>query len=474
MATEISKMIVDLLARSEKTVYKLYKFASDDITYKPTLEEIEKFRNIVIGWVKKENSIAKQLFPIINYLEKSNLTEENTVYDDSLFSVSLDDKIAMASPIQVLDAPLKKDQYDIKIEWDFTDIEERESAVYEAAFNYFQLIKADELIKRFLEIIGLFQENFLDITMKENEFFTENIPQEVFALHQTDDLNYLLPTELAQLDDPELEILFYKSFIEKKLLSYQLWGIYREIAENYDIFKKKKEGYGDLIICLDTSGSMRGMNEVISKAFVLTLASLIQELDIPIVFCTFSKNAKFTVLSKEYFGKQFKIISKELKKSFYGGTDFDNLVKEIHLNFSNLKFKRANILVISDFNFKILSPNTAKLIQKMTQEKEIAFHALSISDKTFSNVILDDFKTTWSYTFLWNGPPYIQNELIQELVNVNVDSSDLSSVHTFGILKMLSGKSFVNQGTDENESLLEDIKQGIEDANFIKEKMIQS
>lgn len=474
MAAEINKMVIDLLNRSEKTVYKLYTFASDNPDYKPTLEEVNKFRDIIIRWLKRENANAADLFPIIKYLEQKYLTDDDKIYDDSLFSVGLDEKIALASPIQVLEHKVNKDQYDIKIEWDFTNTDERESAVYQAAYNYFQIIKNDEKIRKFLEIIGLFQENYLDIVLRENDFFAENIPQEVFALHQTDDLNYLLPTELAQLDDPELEILFYKSFIEKKLLSYQLWGIYREIAENYDIFKKKKEGYGDLIICLDTSGSMRGINEVISKAITLTLVNLLQELEIPFVFCTFSKKAKFINLDKNFFGKQFKIVSKELKRSFYGGTDFDNVVQEIYSNFNASKFKRANILVISDFNFKNLSTNTSKIIDKFSNEKEIGFHSLSISDKNFSNKILDTFKTTWSYTFVWNGVPYVHDELIKELMDVNPDSTDLGHIHTFGILKMLSGKHLISDEAEDNKKLAADIEQGIADAEFIKDKLMKS
>lgn len=474
MAAEINKMVIDLLTRSEKTVYKLYTFASDNPDYKPKLEEINKFRDILILWLKKESANAAELFPIIKYLENKYLDDDDKIYDDSLFSIGLDDRIAMASPIQALEYKVNKDEYDIKIEWDFTDTDERESGVYQAAYNYFQIIKNDEKIRRFLEIVGLFQENYLDVVLRENDFFAENIPQEVFALHQTDDLNYLLPTELAQLDDPELEILFYKSFIEKKLLSYQLWGIYREIAENYDIFKKKKEGYGDLIICLDTSGSMRGINEVISKAITLTLVNMLQELSIPFIFCTFSKKAKFINLDKDFFGKQFKIVSKELKKSFYGGTNFDNVVHEIYSNFASMKFKRANVLIISDFNFKNLSINTSKMIENMSNEREIGFHSLCISDKNFSNKILDTFKTTWNYTFVWDGVPYVQEELIKELIDANPESTDLSNIHTFGILRMLSGKNLITDQAKFNANVLHDIEQGIEDANFIKDKIMKS
>lgn len=471
MSKDINRMVLDLLDRSEKTVYKLFISVHPE-NQKPTLEELNKFKKSLMHSVKRNKEEALKLFPIIQYLNAKSADDEQFRYDDELFSVGLDEKIAVASPIEVLDSIPKEDEYNMKFAWDFTDIDERESAIYQAAYNYFQMIKDDQNIKDFLKKIGLFTEEYIDLVTKENEFFKENIPQEVFALHQTDDLNYLLPIELAQLDDPDLEIIFYKSFIEKKLLSYQLWGIEREITEDYDVFKKQKEDFGDLIICLDTSGSMRGMNEVLSKGIAMALIHILDEMNIPVVFCTFSMKQHLMDLRVGYEHKKSKIVNKQLKKSYYGGTDFDGLIEMLATKLLKNTLKRSNVLIISDYTFKNLSANSRQAIEQVSKAKNISFHALQISDNPVKNHIFSSFHTTWSYSFVWMGVPYSKDEMITELANMPPSLHDLGSIHAFGLLKMMSGKRNLESRTESNANLVEKIKDNIDEYNAIKQNPI--
>lgn len=439
---DIKLYVIDLLTRSQKTVYKLYKFSHPETKGDPTNKDLEKFRNSLIHSIKKNEGEATQLFPIIKYVNDKYLTQEDQDYDSVLFTAPMDDKIAIASPIEVLDSPLKKGQYDLKIEWDFFDVEERESILYSAFYNYYQLIKNDKNIKDFVEKIGMDYINFLDLSQRENDFFAPDVPQEVFALHQSDNLNSLLPTEVALLKDPDLEVMFYKNFIEKKLLSYQLWGIEREISENIDYSKLRIEKMSPLVICLDTSGSMRGITEVVSKGITLAIIKILEENNIPFVLCMFSMKAKFIDFKKSYADKDiFKITLGHLRSSYYGGTDFDNFIYQLYKNLESRTINFSNVLIISDFTFKNLSENTMTLIKKMKKQL-IGFHGLNISEKNFDNKNLFDlFKTYWSYSYIWNGVPYQKESLIYELSNINFNDKDsLENIHTFGILKNIKGK----------------------------------
>jgi len=70
-----------------------------------------------------------------------------------------------------------------------------------------------------------------------------------------------LPSELLRLTNQKLKLLFYKDFIEKQLLQYSLKG-------------KEKIGRGNIICCIDVSGSMQGDPEVWAKATALALLEI--------------------------------------------------------------------------------------------------------------------------------------------------------------------------------------------------------
>lgn len=71
---------------------------------------------------------------------------------------------------------------------------------------------------------------------------------EVVGLEQGADLGRVLPSSLVLLDDPDLDVLFYKSFAERSLPQYRVQG-------------KEPQGKGPILVLLDKSGSMNGSPE---------------------------------------------------------------------------------------------------------------------------------------------------------------------------------------------------------------------
>ncbi|MGV8131672.1 MAG: hypothetical protein ACP5N7_06255, partial [Candidatus Pacearchaeota archaeon] len=116
-----------------------------------------------------------------------------------------------------------------------------------------QLRNSDKL-KRIAELAGRFKAIALSV---QREKVKRGI-DEIYSIAPGNNLDRTLPSELISLTDPNLEMDFYKRFIEGNLLNYTLSG--RE--------KKKR---GPIIICLDSSGSMSGMAEIWSKAVAIAL-----------------------------------------------------------------------------------------------------------------------------------------------------------------------------------------------------------
>lgn len=453
----ITTELVNLLENSQTTILKLYNFVNGKGN-NPTRQEFEKFRKELISSVKRKKENALQLFPIIKYLDSTRLSEDDLKNNETLFTVPTDEKIAIASPIEILDEFPQPEDYDLSVLWDLSSIEERETQLFRAVENYFNIVKDDENLKRFIRMIGTFLQENLEIEENEKELFLENIPQETFALYQSSDLNNLLPNEIAQLDDPDLEIIFLKNFIEQKLLTYQLWGIEREIQEEWVIKQKDVGERGPLFICLDTSGSMRNMKEVLSKALTLVFVRELEKMDVNIVFIPFSMEAKFYDL---YDSKlKFKTVKMNLRKSFYGGSDIEKLINLIDSVIYKKKYERANILIMSDFIFKKLPKNVIKKIQKI-KENGHKFHSLAINDVVYKNGLLDNFNTNWRYTFNWktdNGS--IEEEFINELSEATTMTSDaLSAIQSFGIISRIKNN---DDGVTSTKNLVEALNRKLE------------
>ncbi|BAC44186.1 conserved hypothetical protein [Malacoplasma penetrans HF-2] len=427
--------LVNLLENSQTTALKLYKFVNGEGT-NPTKQEFEKFRKELINSIKRKKENALQLFPIIKYFESNRLSEEDLQNDGTLFTVPSDEKIAIASPIEVLEEFPQPEDYDLSILWDLSSIEERETQLFKAVENYFNLVKDDENLKKFIRMIGTFMQENLEIEKNEKELFLENIPQETFALYQSSDLNNLIPNEIAQLDDPELEIIFLKNFIEQKLLTYQLWGIEREIQEEWVIKQRDIGERGPLFICLDTSGSMRNMKEVLSKALTLVFVRELEKMDINVVFIPFSMEAKFYDLYDSKF--KLKSVKMNLRKSFYGGSDIEKLVDLIDSVIYKKKYERANILIMSDFIFKKLPKKAVNKLKKLKHNGH-KLHSLTISDQIYKNNLFDIFNTNWRYTFNWKTDDgSIEEEFINELSEASTMSAEvMNTIQSFGIINLI-------------------------------------
>ena len=471
MEIDVRDYIVNLLKNSEKSVNKLYVYVNGQDS-RPTIEQFEKFRKNLITAVKRKKEYALELFPIIKYFESKKFFEDADFENDaSLFTVPSEEKIAIASPIEILDYVPEKDEYNIHVKWDLNDIDERESLLNKAVENYFKIVKDDKNLRDFIRKIGTFVEESIDLAEIEKEFFSENVPQEVFALYESDDLNNILPTELMQLDDPELELIFYKGFMEKKLLSYQLSGIKREIVEDWYIRRRDIEDKGPLFICLDTSGSMRGLTEIISKALTLTFINYLEELGIKVVFIPFSMRSKFYDLYETK--DKLKVVKMALKNSYYGGTDFSQLIDMLESTLGTGRYAKANVLIISDFTFKNFSKATALKIKSL-KERSYKFHSLKISTKNFKNSIEHLFNSNWMYSFEWNGLYNNgEDELIQQISAANVTNiQNLEDVRTFGIIKRIK-KNDYKEVKEEEEKINELKAKSLENMNKSVKRMTQ-
>lgn len=268
-----------------------------------------------------------------------------------------------------------------------------------AGFNYEQL---EQLSKQGIDFISLAKEMQQNAQIKElvkkmgRDYISEDkkrqikIPQasknEVHGTHRSDDLMRLLPSELVNLEDEELEMLFYAKLLEKNLITYQLSGV-THITQDESYQQPKTSG--PVVACLDTSGSMGGQTLLKAKALLFAIANILKQ----------EKRSLYVVL----FGstgqlKEYRLDGEEdlagllqfLQNGFNGGTDFESpLQRAIDIIQAQEDYIKADILMLSDGDCQ-LSSSFADKFKTQKQKLDCMVYSLLCDGKRVTDNFSDE------------------------------------------------------------------------------------
>lgn len=164
----------------------------------------------------------------------------------------------------------------------------------------------DRKFRRLLDLIGPMRRIMEEAQMRRVDYARDEVHRVVMG----DELSRVLPSELAKLHHPIMKKEFFRKYIEKELPQYELRG-------------KEKVGRGEIIACVDTSGSMHGDKEMWAKAVALCALHLAKKQKrgyYGILFSSANQIATFDFGLQTDFHPQ-KVID-FAEKNFFGGTDF--------------------------------------------------------------------------------------------------------------------------------------------------------
>ena len=235
---------------------------------------------------------------------------------------------------------------------------------------------------------------------EETVFYEEGEPQpgrtEIHGLKKGAALGELLPQEMALLALPETSTLFWARWAESSLLG---WDYRTRQPQSLSTAKKaggkSPQPGGPLVICLDTSGSMRGKPEEVAKTLVLALVKETQLENRPLYLINYSLELKALDLGslKESFSEFLEFLG----YSFYGGTDLNPaLLHALGLLARGEAWRDADILVISDFSQPKLRPEVVKQMKELQKTGGHRYYCLSVSVKTLKD-LLHVFDGGWVY-----------------------------------------------------------------------------
>lgn len=188
-------------------------------------------------------------------------------------------------------------------------------------------------------------------------------------------LSAMLPTEVALLADVKSEGVFYKRYATKQL--QLLSGKTPMITAKKKDTERKNEPRlteGPIIVSLDTSGSMGGEKEKVSKALLIHLMEIAKRKRRKCLLITFSISAKTLEVTHP---KHWKKVASFLTEHFSGGTDGNQMLGYAIDALAEGAFEMADVLIVSDFEFNAPKDSLKKAIVK-AQGQGTKFYGLRI------------------------------------------------------------------------------------------------
>ncbi len=225
----------------------------------------------------------------------------------------------------------------------------------DAGFSYAQLKNLNEdfaalanTLKdnaRIKELVRKMGRDYISEEKKKQKRIPERSKSEVHGTHRSDDLMRVLPSELLNLEDETLEMLFYARLLEKNLLTYELQGttfVQREEKETHD------KRTGAVVACLDTSGSMEGAPLLKAKALLLAISGVLQKEKRALYVLLFGSSGQVKEFAMHNQATAADLLQ-FLRMGYGGGTDFETPLKRAFEIIEVQKsYQKADVLMISD------------------------------------------------------------------------------------------------------------------------------
>ena len=207
-------------------------------------------------------------------------------------------------------------------------------------------------------------------------FVRRELPLSTSGISRSDDIARMLPQEAAFLGHPKLKMLWHARRAEQGLLSYQVEGVLSEhrpepLREQSDEPELRREGQrikGPIILCLDTSASMQGEPERISKAVCLEVLRLANQSGRRCYLYAFSGPGQVIELELRFDPRGLREIQRFLSQSFHGGTDIRGPVLRALQKIRGAEWRKADMLLITDGRFPV--PVSVVNAVRRAQEKQ--------------------------------------------------------------------------------------------------------
>ncbi len=276
---------------------------------------------------------------------------------------------------------------------------------FDVLTRYADLLKDEQSIREIADLLGRLREAQTEI---EEEHFQYAIAKasyrnslqersEIGGIYESDNLNYMLPSEAALLSTPETENAFYKKYADKHLLTFRFQG--QEVEKGHGTAtamreKTRRKEKGPFILCVDASASMEGTPEHVAKVLCFAILKMAAREKRRCFLISFSTGLQ-TINLLELENSLDQVVT-FLSMTFQGGTDIHPPMYEAINMLHTRDYKDADVLMISDFIMYQMQDSLVKRM-KGEQRKGTLFHSLTVNSGVANPAIVELFDNYWVY-----------------------------------------------------------------------------
>ena len=369
-------------------------------TILPLFDQIENECNQEMTMVKK--------FFAYTLEEKRKVWKETVIHLDKAFDKNVFNIIGYMSELEKKEKSMDEIFEAMKINWEKAALQRQERQVRnllkkaKQIFEYRFLNPADKDFKitlkdkkilykypklqEIVKAMGREKESHKDM----DTTITQYIPillkhshnkQDIEGVTLGNNLNSLLPSEIAMLDSSS----FYIKYARKQLQQFSSKAPQTKKEKSETKEKSPRLDQGPIILCIDTSDSMTGKPLEIAQSLTRQLAAIAQKEKRSCFLISFSIRTKTLDLSKP---SSYLKLESFFEDRYHGGSEGDQMLNEIVNQLQTNQFSMADALIISDFKFELPLKMTLKKI-KEEQKKGTKFYGLGIGAWPYYNDILD-------------------------------------------------------------------------------------
>ena len=213
------------------------------------------------------------------------------------------------------------------------------------------------------------------------------IPMETEGITRSDNLARMLPLEAAFMGHEVLHMLWHARRAEQGLLSYAVAGVMPIDAGSDWTSPRSGKGegagqglqQGPIILCLDTSASMHGMAEQVSKALVLEALRLAKQQNRGCLVYLFGGTDELLTLNNQEL--TLPELLDMLRGSFSGGTDVNTPLLAALKDLQQQAWQQADILLVSDGEFQV-SPELRQQVEQAKDQQGVRVFGLQLGYAT--------------------------------------------------------------------------------------------
>lgn len=251
--------------------------------------------------------------------------------------------------------------------WNSVDFE-RIRQVVRMQRSYPEIVKVARKMGRIADDEG---KERMNVSVGEDQQLEHSSKCDIQGITVGNDLNALLPVELAHCADDDLEDLFVYKYLTRKLQTFQYKSEVTQPARR--LHKKPARRKGPMIVCLDTSGSMAGKPEKIAHSLLMKLLEIADRQRRDCFLIAFSVSIHPIDIRKER-ARLLEFFS----RTACGDTDATRMLEAtLKLLRSSVAYVNADVLWVSDFKIPLVSEVLGLQIQQC-REENTRFYGLQI------------------------------------------------------------------------------------------------